>query len=105
MKIRREINGQEYEFELTNDECVDAYYETQHAWDLDYINEELTDHLIDPEYGYPENLREIAQQLRDDGNLREKVAYQYREYRDDVVTFDDELSCLVNAYWYMAKRL
>lgn len=35
MKIKRMINGEEYEFELTNDEVWDAYCEKQDAFDLD----------------------------------------------------------------------
>lgn len=35
MKIKRMINGEEYEFELTDDEVWDAYCEKQDVFDLD----------------------------------------------------------------------
>lgn len=34
MKIKRTINGEEYEFELTNEEAQDTYYEKKHMFDL-----------------------------------------------------------------------
>ena len=37
MKIKRMINGEEYEFELTNGEVWDAYCEKQDAFDLDDV--------------------------------------------------------------------
>lgn len=37
MKIKRTINGIEYEFELTKQERFDAYCEQEHVWDADYV--------------------------------------------------------------------
>ena len=36
MKIKRTINGIEYEFELTEQERFDTYCEQEHIWDVDY---------------------------------------------------------------------
>ena len=37
MKIKRTINGIEYEFELTEQERFDTYCEQEHIWDADYV--------------------------------------------------------------------
>lgn len=37
MKIKRTINGIEYEFELTKQERFDTYCEQEHIWDADYV--------------------------------------------------------------------
>ena len=37
MKIKRTINGIEYELELTEQERFDTYCEQEHIWDADYV--------------------------------------------------------------------
>ena len=37
MKIKRTLNGIEYEFELTEQERFDTYCEQEHIWDADYV--------------------------------------------------------------------
>ena len=39
MKIKRTINGIEYEFELTKQERFDTYCEQEHIWDADYVRD------------------------------------------------------------------
>lgn len=39
MKIKRTINGIEYEFKLTEQERFDTYCEQEHIWDADYVRD------------------------------------------------------------------
>ena len=38
MKIKRKIDGKEFEFELTNDELWNAYIEKEHQFDIDDVD-------------------------------------------------------------------
>ena len=51
MKIIRNVNGQEMEFELTNDELYSAYLEKEHEYDCQDIQDELEN------YNYSDDTR------------------------------------------------
>lgn len=47
MKIKRTINGIEYEFELTAKEMYDAYFDRQYVWDREFVKDEYRDRIED----------------------------------------------------------
>lgn len=91
MKITR--GGEQ--IELTRKELIDAYYEMQHTWDVEYISGNLLDQYADDEF-----TEEISEAFNDK-DLLDKVAYQYREFFEDCHGADDEMNCLIAAFNYM----
>jgi len=88
MKITRNVNGTDMEFELTDTELTDAYYETRLAWDKEAIIElldacEATDKLA---------------RLMNDAELLSAVAWIFRDKLDMYITGDDELCAFDSAY-------
>lgn len=98
MKIRREVDGIIREFELTSQEASEAYWEQEHKWDMNYVLELL-------EYMWDDDNEPMGmlKALRDDEDLRSRVAYRYRNYLDQIVTMDDERDCLKWAYEYVTR--
>lgn len=82
------------EITLTNEEMIDAYYEQQLKWDMEYISGNLLD-------GYNEDgdYDEIKEALKNK-KMCEKVAYKYRKFLEDSFSSETELECLIDAYHY-----
>ena len=89
MKITR--NGVDYE--LTEQEMIEAFYEQQNKFDMAYISGNLIDLYNDGDYD------EIQKQLLADQDLCSRVAYRYRKYIEDVVG-SLEWSCFKDAWSY-----
>ena len=47
--------------------------------------------------------REMVSRLKSDPVLCDKVAYRYRKYLEDLITGEDEMDCLLDAYQYMVQ--
>ena len=71
MKIKRTINGIEYEFELTRQERFDAYCEQQHIWDVDYVAAE-----------YEEEAKRTCKTEAEIDAFIEDIAYEMRRLMD-----------------------
>lgn len=72
MKIKRTIDGKEYEFELTDMELVGAYEEQEHKWDYPYCEsmfQDFDDESFVSEYNVDKT---TAQQYIDE------IAYEMR---------------------------
>lgn len=72
MKIKRTIDGKEYEFELTDMELVGAYEEQEHKWDYSYCEsmfQDFDDESFVSEYNVD---KATAQQYIDE------IAYEMR---------------------------
>lgn len=67
MKIKRTINGIEYEFELTEQERFDTYCEQEHIWDVDYVAAE-----------YEEEAKRTCKTEAEIDALIEDIAYKMR---------------------------
>lgn len=101
MKIRREVDGIIYEFELTPQEMYDAYYEKEHEWDMNYVIE-LAEYSAD---GCADNDPEMERlnALRTDPELHSRVAYRYRKYMDAQISGEAEYDCFEDAYKAIAR--
>lgn len=80
------------EFVLTDREMIDAYYEQQLKWDMEYISGELLD-----DYNEDGDYDEIKEALKNE-KMCEKVAYKYRKFLS--IDPETELECLIDAYHY-----
>lgn len=94
MKINR--NG--IEIELTKEEMIDAYYEQQHNFDVEYITGNLLEQYEDEHY-----LNVMLERLKNDKDFASKVGYRYRKYLEDSFGSETELECLKDAYNYICK--
>ena len=102
MKIVRGVNGTEVEFELTDQELREAYYEQQHKFDIEDIEwafEDVSEEEIIETYGLP--LEEIKP-------LLDRIAYRYRKYRNDdegwTYDRDEAISYILSAYMEEKER-
>lgn len=87
------------EIELTREELVDAYYEQEHIWDMEYISGNLVE-----QYNDVHEYDEVEEALQDN-TFCDRVAYRYRKYLDDQSSSEIEFGCLIDAYNYAyAKR-
>jgi len=98
MTIKRTIDGREIEIELTEQELTNAYFESEHLWDVKYLCNVL-EYVNDEKYP----VDEMRQRLESDPELRSRVAYRYRKYLDDCVTGEDEIDCFLYAYEYCTE--
>lgn len=100
MVIKREVDGKELEFTLAKNEMTDAFYEMQHKWDKEYILNmiEMYDDLDDEDYV------KMAERLRTDDELLDRVAYRYRKYMGDLENGEAEYECMIDAYEYMTQE-
>lgn len=71
MKIKRTINGIEYEFELTEQERFDTYCEQEHIWDADYVWSI-----------YGEEIEQMCKNADEQDSFIEDVAYEMRRQVD-----------------------
>ena len=71
MKIKRTINGIEYEFELTGQERFDTYCEQEHIWDVDYVAAE-----------YEEEAKRTCKTEAEIDAFIEDIAYKMRRLVD-----------------------
>ena len=85
------------EIELTEREMIDAYYEQQNKFDVNYI----TNYLVEAVKESYVSESDAADYLRNNKKFAERVAYRYRKYLEDVISGEDEIDCFVNAYNYM----
>lgn len=65
MKIWREVNGVNMEFELTATELINAYQEKEHEYDVDWMIQLLEDDGYDLDSITEEQLNEIANLYRE----------------------------------------
>lgn len=88
------------EIVLTDREMIDAYYEQQLKWDMEYISGNLLD-------GYNEDgdYDEIKEALKNK-KMCEKVADKYRKFLEDSFGSETELECLIDAchYFHVLER-
>ena len=90
MKITREINGQTVEFELTDNELLDAFFEMQQECDaedirdlaLDYTEQDFVEAFGVCRSAVFTNAKEIGERLR---NYIENCDSWWRTMRDDTV--------------------
>lgn len=87
MKIKRTIDGREYEFELTHDEMYNAYYEQQSRFDL-----------VDVSY-YFEDLSD------------EDIINRFHKTRSEIEPLYEEIACTMRRYidkydmdWFYARE-
>ena len=81
MTIKRTVNGQEMEFELTHEEHMKAFAEYQRKIDIEDINiYALDEYMLDPEWFKGEFGRDIrlAQKYIDDVADEFRERYEYR---------------------------
>lgn len=84
MKIKREINGQVMEFELTSEELYSAYLEKEHEYDCQDIQDELESYNFNDEtrkdffdiYGIP------LEKVLSNDELTDDLAYEKRHNQD-----------------------
>lgn len=101
MKIYRKVNGVPMEFELTDSEKRDAYYEMEHEWDMNYV---LDLAEINADESCPETIDRLNA-LRSIPELHSRVAYRFRKYMDDSINGDEEYSCFEWAYKYIVGEI
>ena len=91
MKIKREVNGQTVEFELTHEEMRDAFFEQQEAFDaqdIEMLVENFSEEDFIEIYGLSpsvvlENVEEIGSRMR--RNI-EKYDMDWESARDEAVS-------------------
>ena len=91
MKITREVNGQTVEFELTNKEMMDTFFEQQKAFDaqdIEMLVESFSEEDFIEIYGLSpsvvlENAEEIGSRMRK--NI-EKYDMDWESARDEAVS-------------------
>ena len=76
MKIKRKIDGKEFEFELTNDELWNAYEEQQHKYDLDDVDTQFCFYTDEELMNTYHKTREEIKKLYPD------IAYEMRRLMD-----------------------
>jgi len=76
MKIKRKIDGKEFEFELTNDELWNAYEEQQHKYDLDDVDTQFCFYTDEELMNTYQKTREEIRKLYPD------IAYEMRRMMD-----------------------
>lgn len=88
MKITRNVNGTDMEFELTEMELYAAYDETRLTWDREAILELLAEC----------DAADILARLKNDQHLLDYVAWVYRDELDMYITEGEEMCALNSAY-------
>ena len=93
MKVKRMVDGMEMEFELTEQEMTDAFYEQQHKWDMEYMLNmaDMCEH--DDWY----------KKMKSDPDFASMVAHRFRKYISDYPDGDTEYDCFADAYQYVEK--
>ena len=76
MKIKRKIDGKEFEFELTDDELWHAYDELQHKFDLDAVDTQFCFYTDEELMNTYQKTREEIRKLYPD------IAYEMRRLMD-----------------------
>lgn len=89
------------EIPLTEKEMIDAYFEQEHNFDVEYITENLLEQYVD-EDSNPEETQ-MRYRLQHEPELADRVAYRYREYLSDSYGSDVEWESLRDAYRYMCR--
>lgn len=92
MKIKRKIDGMEYEFELTNRELYDVYFEQQHEFDVLDVKDVfdcMEEDDFQQTYGVTEkeaykSVEEIASRMR--MNI-DKYDLCWQDARDDAIFY------------------
>ena len=90
MRISRD--GREYE--LTERELSDAFYESQHRWDMA--------HCLSLSETFAKD-KKMAEVLKADPDILARVAHRYRKYLEDSVKERTERACLRAAFHYIMK--
>ena len=90
MKIKREINGTVHEFELTSNELCEAYYEQEHKFDIDDVDDlicGLDDEYVLEVYGVDaERFRELEPEMAyEKRRLMDKYDMAWNDARDEAV--------------------
>lgn len=93
MKIKREINGQMMEFELTEQELWDAHFEQQHNNDMENVTDALDDMIDERE------LMELCERRSVSiPDLVSEVVRKSREKQDSNATISECLwECIYDA--------
>lgn len=78
MNIKRMINGREYDFELTQEEMYNAYYEQQERFDREDIYDFLDGY--DSDESFEQEMRITKEEFKE---LAERIRVHYRELMDD----------------------
>lgn len=89
------------EIKLTKSELIDAYYEQEHIWDVEYITGNLLEQYVDETSNHEDT--NMRYRLKHDPELADRVAYKYRKYLDDAYGSDVEWEDLKDAYNYICK--
>ena len=90
MKIKREINGTVHEFELTSNELFEAYYEQEHKFDVDDMEDlicGLENEYVLEVYGVSaERFRELEPEMAyEKRRLMDKYDMAWNDARDEAV--------------------
>ena len=80
MKIKRKINGKEYEFELTCEELRNAYYEKERFYDTEDVKNYISNMSKEEFKEY--SIKEESE-LLDNEELLSKIAYRKRKYIEE----------------------
>lgn len=83
------------EIELTKKEMIEAYYEQEYNFDVEYITGSLLDQYID------DCSDEMIDRLRNNPKFASRVAHRYRKYLEDAYGSEYEFDCLLDAYDYI----
>lgn len=94
MKITRNVNGTDMEFELTHLETIDAFHERRRTWDMGTILDLLE------QRGETGKLK----RLEKDKDLLADMAWVFRDVINRKITEDDEMQALDIAYKKCAGR-
>ncbi|MGN0476722.1 MAG: hypothetical protein ACI4HM_05205 [Ruminococcus sp.] len=81
MRIKRKIEGKEYEFELTSEELRNAYYEKEHFYDTEDVKNYISNMSKEEFKGYS---IKAESEILDNEELLSKIAYRKRKYVDEV---------------------
>ena len=81
MKIKRTIDGKEYEFELTSEELRNAYYEKEHFYDTEDVKNYISTMSKEE---FKEYSIKTESELLDNEELLSRIAYRKRKYIDEI---------------------
>lgn len=83
MKIKRIIHGEEVEIELTSEELRSARWVAEEEYDKQYV--------LDLADIYEED--EVKAILKNDAQVRARVAHVFRKYMDEQIDGEAEYNC------------
>lgn len=101
MTIIRIIDNEPVEFTLSTMEMHKAYWEQQEEWDnrrvMDVLDQAASDEDSEAEV--------MWNGLKNCPSMRNVVAHKFRDFWDDLLTGEQEIQCVKDAYKYAIKNI